>query len=185
MEWTVNIANFWLLGCLNPNCNHRVPLFAKHAEEKEFFNFPKLPRTILPALVSLPQSKSSAVVLKWFGGNRTSASGCFPQRPQFGETRWLQPHKFTLAGAQANLRRSCIIGAVIRMVRKSDSVATAGCPVPPLVLGNGNPGQSQVGNPNQWFLCTTANDLGFDKTIYATQLCGSDFYSTSNMNAKR
>ena len=145
----VNIANFWLLGWVNRNCNHRVPLFAKHAEENERFNFPKLPRTILPALVSLPQSKSSAVVLKWFGGNQTSASGCFPQRPQFGETRWLQPHKFTLAGAQANLRRSCIIGAVIRMVRKSDSVATAGCPVPPLVLGNGNPGQSQVGNPNQ------------------------------------
>ena len=133
---------------MNPNCD----LFAKHAEEKESFNFPKLPRTILPALVSLPQSKSSAVVLKWFGGNQTSASGCFPQRPQFGETRWLQPHKFTLAGKQAKLRRSCIIRVVIRMVRKSDSVATAGCPVPPLVLGNGNPGQSQVGNPNFFFV---------------------------------
>ena len=155
------------------------PFFAKHAEEKERFNFSKLPWTILP------QSKSSAVVLKWFGGNQTSASGCFPQRPQFGETRWLQPHKFTLAGAQANLRRSCIIGVVIRMVRKSDSVATAGCPVPPLVLGNRNPGQSQVDNPTQRFLCTTANDLGFYKTFYATQLWGSDFYSSSNMNAKR
>ena len=73
------------------------------------------------------------------------------------------------------------------MVRKSDSVTTAGCPVPPLVLGNGNPGQSQVGNPK---LAIPINDFFaqlqmISDSINATQLWGSDFYSTSNMNAKR